>query len=282
MHLVKSAVLVCVCAASVAAQSASPVEAMLRRGVGDPTFHVDQPAYVAVFEFVPGQDVQQVYPRSASEAAQLTGAGEHQLSNVFGSDRGSYPMARQVSTTSTSGRTQTMYLASSRSMSLPPTRTLLLVASRTPLRHVGSRDATRGWLPQVSGFRSAQNTTFASEPMVTAIINAVMPAGLPDDDRVSDVLELDVASVASVNRYAGQSISFGCPSGTVSVSAQLFYDTGFFRCPENPFNQPQLKGVAANGTSSAEGSVAATRAPVLARQKSGESATAPSKKGSPQ
>jgi len=83
MRIVKVAVLLAASAASVAAQGQRPLEASLRRGAFDALFSVGEPAYVAVFEAIPGQGMHQLFPRSTSQASRMVEPGEYLLSRPF-------------------------------------------------------------------------------------------------------------------------------------------------------------------------------------------------------
>jgi hypothetical protein len=245
MRGLKAAVLLVLCAAGAAAQGVRPLEASLRRGVGEASFFVDQPAYVAVFELIPGMGVQQVFPRSSYQAKEPVQPGEYLLSRPFRSAYGSYgwsqyqPYARPMYMLDPRGRIVSYYYttgwAGGRGTEaiVGPTRTYLLVASRAPLRLVGSPDAARHWLQQVIGFRAISSAVFAPNAMLTDIVDAVMPLGAGVDDIVVDVLEISDYEVG-MNRWSGQSIAFVCPGGVVSIPAEFFFGAGVFYCPVDP------------------------------------------------
>lgn len=244
MRFLNTAVLVAVCAASAAAQVQPPLEASLRRGSFEALFYVDQPAYVAVFEVIPGQGVQQVFPRSASQAAKPVVPGEYLLSRPFRSQLGYYgwnasmPVPQPMYMLDNRGRIVSYYYATGWSgyeagwgtAGPGPTRTLLLVASRAPLRLVSSPDAARLWLQHVVGFRAISSTVLAPQSMLTDIVDAVIPMGTSLDDIVVDVLEVVEFDVGA-NRWMGQSITFACPGGLHSIPAQFFFASGMFYCP---------------------------------------------------
>ncbi len=245
MRLLSTAVLLAVCAAGAAGQVHSPLEATLRRGSLEPLFYVDQPAYVAVFEVIPGRGVQQIFPRSSHQASKPVEPGEYLLGRPFRSqlDHSGWSAAREyarpmymldnrgriISYYYTTGWTG--YEAGWGEAGSGLTRTLLLVASRAPLRLVSSPDAARQWLQHVVGFRAIASTVVAPQSMLTDIVAAVIPTGTSMDDVVVDVLEVwdDVYSGSS--RWMGQSITFACPGGTYRVPAQFFFASGTFYCP---------------------------------------------------
>lgn len=247
MHMLKAVAMLAVCSAGAFAQGAMPLEASLRRGVSEPSFYVDQPAYVAVFEVVPGQGVQQLYPRSSYQAEKPVEAGEYLLSRPFRSSyryygwNNSMPYARPMWMLDNRGRIVSYYYTtgwtgaeSSFGMGgFENTRTLLLVAARRPLRLVSSQDAAQHWLQQVVGFRAIAMSVAASQSVLTDIVDAVLPMGTNVDDIVVDVLEYTDYD-RSYSRMAGQSISFYCPTGSVSVPAAYFFSTGMFFCPIVP------------------------------------------------
>ena len=154
MTMLRVAVLLAVGAAGAAAQVAAPLEASLRRGVNEPSFYVDQPAYVAVFEVIPGQGVQQLFPRTTYQSQRAVEPGEYLLSRPFQSRIGyagwgaSVPYARPMWMVDSRGRIISYYYTTGWTGTeagwgaafIPPTRTLLLVASRTPLRRVAKSD----------------------------------------------------------------------------------------------------------------------------------------------
>lgn len=88
MRILNTAALLAVLAASATAQVQPPLEASLRRGASEPLFSVNQAAYVAVYEVIPGAGVQQVFPRSASQASQPVEPGEYMVSRPFRSQLG--------------------------------------------------------------------------------------------------------------------------------------------------------------------------------------------------
>lgn len=244
MRILNTVALLAVCAASVAAQGQRPLEATLRRGSIEPLFFVDQPAYVAVFEVIPGRGVQQIFPRSAHQASRPVEAGEYLLGRPFRSqlDYNGWSSAREyarpmymldnrgriVSYYYTTGWTG--YEAGWGAAGVGPARTLLLVASRAPLRLVSSPDAARQWLQHVAGFRAISNTVMAPQSMLTDIVDAVIPTGSSMDDVVVDVLEVYDFDRGS-NRWLGESITFACPTGYYRVPAQFFFASGTFYCP---------------------------------------------------
>lgn len=244
MRFLNTVALLAVCAASAAAQGQPPLEAMLRRGSFEALFYVDQPAYVAVFEVIPGRGVQQIFPRSAHQASTPVEPGEYLLSRPFRSqlDYQGWSHAREYARPmymlDNRGRIISYYYATGwtgyeagwGAASLGPTRTLLLVASRAPLRRVSSPDAARQWLQHVVGFRAISNTVLAPQSMLTDIVDAVIPTGTSMDDVVVDVLEVYDFDRGS-NRWLGQSITFACPGGYYSVPAQFFFASGMFYCP---------------------------------------------------
>lgn len=244
MRFLNTVALLAACAASAAAQGQPPLEATLRRGSFEPLFYVDQPAYVAVFEVIPGQGVQQIFPRSAHQASKPVEPGEYLLSRPFRSQIGDYgwnahmPYARPMYMLDNRGRITSYYYATGWSgyeagwgaASLGPTRTLLLVASRAPLRLVSSPDAARLWLQHVVGFRAISSTVLAPQSMLTDIVDAVIPTGTSMDDVVVDVIEVYDFDRGS-NRWLGQSITFACPGGLYTVPAQFFFASGMFYCP---------------------------------------------------
>jgi hypothetical protein len=240
MRIVKIAVLVVSCAASAAAQATQPLEASLRRGFDEPLFRINQPAYVAVFEVLPGQGVQQIFPRSGFQAQQIVEPGEYLLSRPFGSERGyqgwsrSRPYASPMYVIDLNGRVRSYYYATAWSgpAGLRPGRTILLVASRTPLRRVTSPQSADFWLQQVVGFRAISNTISAPEALLTDIVDAILPPGVNVDDVVVDVLEINTPDIHDVNSYVGRTISFSCMNGMYSVPADFFFDVGVFSCPD--------------------------------------------------
>jgi hypothetical protein len=249
MRILNTAALLAVCAAAATAQVQSPLEASLQRGGSEPLFFVDQPAYVAVFEVIPGQGVQQVFPRSGFQASKPVEPGSYLLSRPFRSQIGydgwssSMPYARPMYMLDNRGRIVSYYYATGWTgydagwggAGRGPTRTLLLVASRKPLRLVSSPDAARQWLQHVVGFRAISSTVVAPQSMLTDIVDAVMPLGTSVDDIVVDVLEVeDYYSVGS-SRWLGQSITFACPGGSFyAVPAEFFFASGMFHCPVRP------------------------------------------------
>jgi hypothetical protein len=233
------------CAASAAAQEASPLEASLRRGVGEASFFVDQPAYVAVFELIPGNGVQQLFPRSSHQASQAVPPGEYLLSRPLRSGYGYYgwnhsqPYARPIFMADAGGRVVSYYYSTgwtgdvASDALLAAVRTVLLVASRSPLRLVGSPDAAQHWLQQVIGFRAVSSAVFVPSAMLSDIVDAVLPVGADADDVVVDVLEISDYELG-MRRWAGQSIAFVCPTGVTRVPAEFFFGTGVFYCPAAP------------------------------------------------
>lgn len=244
MRFLNTVALLAVCAAGAAAQGQPPLEATLRRGSFEPLFSVDQPAYVAVFEVIPGRGVQQIFPLSARQASKPVEPGDYLLSRPFRSQLDHYEWsaareyARPMYMLDNRGRIISYYYTTGWSgyeagwgaASLGPTRTLLLVASRAPLRRVSSPDAARQWLQHVVGFRAISNTVLAPQSMLTDIVDAVIPTGTNMDDVVVDVLEVYDFDRGS-NRWLGQSITFACPGGAYSVPAQYFFASGVFYCP---------------------------------------------------
>lgn len=233
-----------VAAASAAAQLQPPLEATLRRGAFEALFYVDQPAYVAVFEVIPGQGVQQIFPRSATQASKPVEPGEYLLSRPFRSQIDHYgwnayrPYAHPMYMLDNRGRIISYYYATGWSgyeagwgaAGLEPTRTLLLVASRAPLRLVSSPDAARQWLQHVVGFRAISSSVVAPQSMLTDIVDAVIPTGTSVDDIVVDVLEVHDFDRGS-SRWMAQSITFACPGGFYTIPAQFFFASGMFYCP---------------------------------------------------
>ncbi|MBI2407205.1 MAG: hypothetical protein HYV19_02740 [Gemmatimonadetes bacterium] len=245
MRILRLAILLAVSAAGASAQAAQPLEASLRRGVSEPSFFVDQPAYVAVFEVIPGQGVLQLFPRSTSQASKPVEPGEYLLSRPFrstyqyaGWNHGTMPVARPMWMVDNRGRIISYYYTTGwtgteagwGAATIAPTRTLLLVASRRQLRRVASADAASHWLQQVVGFRAIASTIIAPTAMLDDIVEAVLPVGSAEDDVVVDVLELTDSDPA-FSRYAGQSISFYCPTGTYNIPAEYFFASGVFYCP---------------------------------------------------
>ena len=275
MHLMKAACLMCVLSAATPAQDTSPLNAMLTLGVGEPAFHLNQPAYVAVFEFLPGRGVRQVLPVTRAQAAERMEPGQHLLSRYYTGGMSQGVTAIPIQVTKANGQTQTMFYASrkSREQDVAPTRTLVIVASRHPLRRVASREED-AWLRQVTNFRSGENTVFASEAMVDAVVGAVMPAGFGEDDQSADVLEFDTRTVGNTNHLAGQALLLACPSGSVSISAQEFSEIGSFRCPGWPVTPKSMLPRSAFGESAGAAVGTSVHSPVLAGQKSGEPSVA--------
>ena len=244
MRFLNTVTLLAACAASAAAQGQPLLEASLRRGSFEPLFYVNQPAYVAVFEVIPGRGVQQVFPRSARQASLPVEAGDYLLSRPFRSQLGydgwnaSREFARPMYMLDNRGRIISYYYATGWSgyeagwgaAGPGPSRTLLLVASRAPLRLVSSPDAARQWLQHVVGFRAISSSVMAPQSMLTDIVDAVIPTGTNMDDVVVDVLEVVDFDVGS-NRWFGQSITFSCPGGLYTVPAQFFFASGMFYCP---------------------------------------------------
>ena len=244
MRFLNTVALLAVCAAGAAAQGQRPLEAMLRRGSFEPLFYVDQPAYVAVFEVIPGQGVQQIFPLSSRQASKPVEPGEYLLSRPFRSQIGysgwnaHMPYARPMYMLDNRGRIisyyyttgWTGYEAGWGAAGPGPARTLLLVASRAPLRLISSPDAARQWLQRVVGFRAISNTVLAPQSMLTDIVDAVIPTGTSMDDVVVDVLEVYDFDTGT-RRWMGQSITFACPGGSYSVPAQYFFASGVFYCP---------------------------------------------------
>ena len=58
-----------------------------------------------------------------------------------------------------------------------PLRTLLLVASRRPLRRVTSPEAAQHWLQQTVGFQAISHSLYAPQSMLTDIVDAILPDG---------------------------------------------------------------------------------------------------------
>jgi hypothetical protein len=245
MRVLRLAILMAVSAAGAIAQVAQPLDASLRRGVSEPSFFVGQPAFVAVFEVIPGQGVQQIFPRSTSQASTPVEPGEYLLSRPFrsqyryaGWNYNAMPYARPMWMVDNRGRIISYYYTTGWSgteagwgaATIAPTRTLLLVASRRPLRRVASADAASHWLQQVVGFRAISSTIITPSAMLDDIVEAVLPVGSAEDDVMVDVLELTDSDPA-YSRYAGQSISFYCPTGTYNIPAEYFFASGVFYCP---------------------------------------------------
>lgn len=238
MRLLRLVALLAVWTAGAAGQGQRPLEASLRRGASEPVFYVDQPAYVAVFEVIPGHGVQQLFPRSGSQASRLVEPGEYLLSRPFRSEYGYYgwnnsmPYARPIYMLDSYGRVASYYYTTgwTGAQELSPTRTVLLVASRQPLRLVGSPESARNWLQRIVGFRAISFTVHAPESMLTDIVDAILPLGSSEDDVVVDVLEFDEPMFGE-RMWAGRSISFACAGGVVSMSAEFFFASGMFYCP---------------------------------------------------
>lgn len=255
MRFLNTVALLAVCAAGVAAQGRPPLDASLRRGAFEPLFYVNQPAHVAVFEIIPGQGIQQLFPRSTYQSSRPVEPGDYLLSRPFRSQIGyngwstATPYARPMYLLDGTGRITSYYYATGwtgyeagwGAAGFGPTRTLLLVASRAPLRLVTSPDAARQWLQQVVGFRAISSTIYAPRSMLTDVVDAVIPTGSSVDDIVVDVLEID-DYYHSANRFVGQSITFACPSGYYSLPAEFYFATGVFRCP---LRQPNVDTPAA-------------------------------------
>ncbi len=237
MRMLEVAALVAISAAAAAAQADRPLEASLRHGSGEGVFYIDQPAYVVVFEVIPGQGVQQIYPRSSYESTHAADAGEYLLSRPFRSQynyagwNNSMPYARPIYMLDGAGRIASYYYETgwTGSQSFGMVRTLLLVASRKPLRRVGSPEGAQHWLQQVVGFRAISNSVYAPEAMLDDIVNAVTPAGAGVDDVVVDMLE--IADDMYRQQFAVQSVQFRCPSGVYTVSAEFYFGSGMFVCP---------------------------------------------------
>lgn len=245
MRVLRMAALVAAFAATAAAQVQKPLEASLRRGAIEALFAVDQPAYVAVFEAIPGQGIQQLFPRSSYQAERAVDPGEYLLSRPFRSQYSSYgwytamPYARPVYMLDATGRIEGYYYTTGWSgpygsrgrMDVAPTRTLLMVASRLPLRLVESPDAARHWLQQVVGFRALSFSVTPPQALLDDIVAAILPAGAGIDDVVVDVLELTEADYGW-QRMASQSVTFRCPGGGVyQMRAEFFFGSGDFWCP---------------------------------------------------
>ncbi|MDP1889333.1 MAG: hypothetical protein Q8K55_00460 [Gemmatimonadaceae bacterium] len=264
MRFLNTVALLAVCAAGAAAQGQLPLDATLRRGSFEPLFYVDQPAYVAVFEVIPGQGVQQIFPRSATQASKPVEPGEYLLSRPFRSQIGydgwstHMPYARPMYMLDNRGRIVSYYYTTGwtgdeagwGAAGPGPARTLLLVASRAPLRRVSSPDAARQWLQQVVGFRAISSTVMAPQSMLTDIVDAVIPTGTSLDDVVVDVLEVYDFDTGT-RRWMGQSITFACPGGLYSVPAQYFFASGTFYCPmAHPYADTPAGPVPADTTKS--------------------------------
>lgn len=245
MRFLNTVALLAVCAAGVAAQGQPPLDASLRRGASEPLFYVNQPAYVAVFEVIPGQGIQQLFPRSTVQASSPVEPGDYLLSRPFRSQIGyngwstATPYARPMYMLDGAGRIMSYYYATGWTgyetgwggAGGGPMRTLLLVASRAPLRLVGSPDAARQWLQHVVGFRLISSTIYAPRSMLTDIVDAVIPMGTSVDDIVVDVLDVQDDYNVGSSRWMGQSITFACPGGYYLVPAQFFFAAGMFHCP---------------------------------------------------
>lgn len=245
MRILNSVALLALCAASAAAQGQLPLEASLRRGSFEPLFYVDRPAYVAVFEVIPGRGVQQIFPRSAYQASRPVEPGEYLLGRPFRSQLDNYgwnaasEYARPMYMLDNRGHIVSYYYTTGwtgyealwGAAGPGPSRTLLLVASRAPLRLVSSPDAARQWLQHVVGFRAISSTVVAPQSMLTDIVAAVIPTGTNMDDIVVDVLEVQDDLNYGSSRWIGQSITFACPGGYYRVPAQFFFAHGTFYCP---------------------------------------------------
>jgi len=244
MRMLKAAVLVALSAAGATAQVQQPLEASLRRGAGEAVFYVSEPAYVAVFEVIPGQGVQQVFPRSTFQSQRPVEPGEYLLSRPFRSSYSYYgwnnsmPYARPVYMLDGGGRIASYYYTTAwtDARMISPVRTYLLVASRKPFRRVSGPEAAQHWLQQVVGFSAISNTVYAPASMLDDIVDAILPLGTTVDDVVVDELQLD-DSWFDDRRWAGRSISFQCPGGMYSVPAEFFFGSGMFWCPAVPPRQ---------------------------------------------
>ena len=243
MRILKAVVLLAALATGAAAQAQRPLEASLRRGAFEAVFSVNEPAYVAVFEAIPGRGIQQIFPRSSMLASRPVEPGEYLLSRPLRShfnDGWEFgrPYARPVWMLDATGRIAGYYYTTgwagpygARSLSYAPTRTLLMVASRFPLRLVDGPDAAQHWLQRVVGFRELTFSVAPTQSTFDDIVGAILPTGAGVDDVVVDVLDL-VQPDDAWQRMAAQSITFSCPGGGVySMSAQFFFESGDFWCP---------------------------------------------------
>lgn len=239
MRMFRWAVVAAVWAATAGAQDQRPLDAALRRGGIDPVFSVDQPAFVAVFELIPGRCVQQLFPRSGFQARSPVEPGEYLLSRPLRSGYGnqawhaSNPYARPMYLTDASGRVTSYYYTTAWSGmgDFAMTRTLLMVASRLPLNRVGAPESAEFWLQNVVGFRAISNVVAPSDRLLSDIVEAVLPLGARVDDVVVDMIEITDPSNMYDRRYASSSMQFVCPGGIVSVPAEFFFGAGVFRCP---------------------------------------------------
>lgn len=247
MRIISTAVLSMAFAGTLAAQGNVPLEASLRRGMAEPLFQVNQPAYVAVFEVLPGMGVQQIYPNSAWQAQQMVQPGEYLLSRPLWVDQAyrawsrSRPMATPMYVVDGFGNVRNYYYATAWTgpMDFRPGRTLLMVASRQPLRQVSSPMAASNWLQRTIGFQSVANSLYAPPAMLDQIVEAVTPVGATADDFVVDVLEImDPGYGAGYNR-SGQVISFNCNGQYFTLTADFFFEAGIFRCPYQPFGRDE-------------------------------------------
>jgi hypothetical protein len=243
MRILKAAVLLAASAACAAAQGQRPLEATLRRGAMEALFSVDEPAYVAVFEAIPGQGIQQIFPRSTMQASRPVEPGEYLLSRPLHAYTNygwefARPYARPVWMLDAGGRIAGYYYTTgwngpygARSLAYAPTRTLLMVASRFPLRLVGGPDAAQHWLQRVVGFRELTFSVAPTQSTFDDIVAAVLPTGAGVDDVVVDVLDL-IDQDDVWHHFNAQSITFRCPGGSLySMNAQFFFESGDFWCP---------------------------------------------------
>lgn len=236
MRIMKVAAMLALMAPALPAQVQQPLEASLRRGAFEALFYVNQPAYVAVFEVLPGAGVQQLYPRTSQQATVATSAGEYLLSRPFRSGYSHYaswnanvPYARPVYMVDAAGRVVSYYYTTAyRDIQLAPSRTLLLVASKHPLRRVTSPEAADFWMQQVVGFRAVSSTLFANESMLRDIADAVTPLGVDPDDVVIDVIDI----MDDQPRFVSQNVQFICADGVHTVSAEFFFSSGTYFCPQ--------------------------------------------------
>lgn len=254
MRMMKVAAMLALSASAIVAQETRPLEASLRRGASEPVFYLNQPAYVAVFEVVPGVGVQQLYPRTSAQASRPTEAGEYLLSRPFRSNFGysawtpGMPYARPMYLVDQTGRVVSYYYSTAYSAYSSGlrydgrTRTLLLVASRLPLRRVTTPDAARSWLQTVIGFQAVSASLVTSDNVLNDITDAILPLGAGVDDVVADIM--DVAEYGAGPRMFADNIVFSCPvtysttqidRSLVNMAAYLPADynfaSGIFYCP---------------------------------------------------
>ena len=244
MRVRNAVVLLAASAACAAAQGQRPLDASLRRGAFEPLFSVNEPAYVAVFEAIPGRGIQQIFPRSSMLASRPVDPGEYLLSRPLRSHFNdgwelARPYARPVWMLDATGRIAGYYYTTGwngpygvrSQLAYAPVRTLLMVASRFPLRLVDGPEAAQHWLQRVVGFRELTFSVAPAQSTFDDIVAAIVPTGAGVDDVVVDVLDL-VGQDDSWSRLAAQSITFRCPGGGVyAMNAQFFFASGDFWCP---------------------------------------------------